>query len=312
LFGRVVNLDHFRERETFALGVPERGTMHSNQQLWLSWSRGEITDDDAQAAAETAAARRQRRYVRYIEASEAAAEAAHARKAGGRGPAADRPPSAPAAISAARGGAREKVFGPGRCVPLDRNAKVRVMMLARALSRRQEKGKAYGEITAKALAVLQALLWRFHNAATGKCFPSYEAIAEAAGCARSTVYEAIRALEQVGVLSWVNRIKRVREYVPGLFGKGSAWRWRVIRTSNSYVLTDPLASKSDFPTGTLTQGVNQEKLLQNVDHLDRRDIRPGGGGRHVPALDRVGELDMRSTAGPKTCSKATWRPFLGI
>ena len=38
--------------------------------------------------------------------------------------------------------------------------------------------------------------------------------AEAAGCARGTVYEAIRALEQVGVLSWVNRIKRVREYVP--------------------------------------------------------------------------------------------------
>jgi hypothetical protein len=28
------------------------------------------------------------------------------------------------------------------------------------------------------------------------------------------VYKAIRALEQVGVLSWVNRIKRVREYVP--------------------------------------------------------------------------------------------------
>jgi len=76
--------------------------------------------------------------------------------------------------------------------------------------RHQEKGKAYGKISAKALAVLTALLWRFHNA---------EAIAEAAGCARSTVYEAIRALEQVGVLSWVNRIKRVREHVPGLFGK---------------------------------------------------------------------------------------------
>ena len=42
-----------------------------------------------------------------------------------------------------RRGPREKVFVPGRCVPLDRNAKVRVMMLARALSRRQEKGKAY-------------------------------------------------------------------------------------------------------------------------------------------------------------------------
>jgi hypothetical protein len=33
------------------------------------------------------------------------------------------------------------------------------------------------------------------------------------------VYEAICALEQIGVLSWMNRIKRVREYVPGLFGK---------------------------------------------------------------------------------------------
>jgi hypothetical protein len=40
--------------------------------------------------------------------------------------------------------------------------------------------------------------------------PSYEAIAEAAGCARGKV----RALEQVGVLSWMNRIKRVREYIP--------------------------------------------------------------------------------------------------
>ena len=58
-----------------------------------------------------------------------------------------------------------------------------------------------------------ALLWCLHNAATGSV-PSYEAIAEAAGCARGTVYEVIRDLEQVGVLSWVNRIKRVREYVP--------------------------------------------------------------------------------------------------
>jgi hypothetical protein len=38
-------------------------------------------------------------------------------------------------------GPREKVFGPGRLVPLDRNAKVRVMMVARALMRHQEKGK---------------------------------------------------------------------------------------------------------------------------------------------------------------------------
>ena len=40
------------------------------------------------------------------------------------------------------------------------------------------------------------------------CFPSYETIAEAAHCARSTVAEALKALEGAGVLSWVQRIKR--------------------------------------------------------------------------------------------------------
>jgi hypothetical protein len=54
------------------------------------------------------------------------------------------------------------------------------------------------KINAKALAVLEALLWAFHNAKSGVCFPSYERIAEAAGCARSTVAEALKALEDSG------------------------------------------------------------------------------------------------------------------
>ena len=37
------------------------------------------------------------------------------------------------------------------------------MHWARCLSRRTEKGKAYGVVTAKALAVLEALLWAFHT-----------------------------------------------------------------------------------------------------------------------------------------------------
>ena len=82
-------------------------------------------------------------------------------------------------------------------------------------------------VTAKALAVLEALLWGFHNAKSGLCFPSYERIAEAAGCARSTVAEALKALEEAGVLSWVQRIKRVREPCPDLLGD-NGWRWRVL------------------------------------------------------------------------------------
>jgi hypothetical protein len=39
---------------------------------------------------------------------------------------------------------REKVFGPGRPRPLDRNAKARIMAYARPFMRRTEKGKHYG------------------------------------------------------------------------------------------------------------------------------------------------------------------------
>ena len=86
--------------------------------------------------------------------------------------------------------------------------------------------------------MLEALLWAFHNAQSGLCFPSYEKIAEAAHCARSTVAEAIKALEDVGVLSWVQRIKRVRDRCSDLVGD-NARRWRALRTSNAYNFRDP-------------------------------------------------------------------------
>src|SRR5215472_18422041 len=100
-------------------------------------------------------------------------------------------------------GRREKVFGPGRAMPLDRNAKARIMAYARAWSARQRRpGQHKGPITRAFLEVLEALLWQFHNARTGCCFPSYERIAEQAECARSTVAEALKVLEWAGVLSW--------------------------------------------------------------------------------------------------------------
>lgn len=125
---------------------------------------------------------------------------------------------------------REKTFGMGRPLPLDRNAKARIMAKARALTRRTIKGKHYGTLTAKFLAVLKALLWKFHNAKSGLCFPSLLSIAEAAGCCEATVTAAIKALEACGLLSWVNRLKRVRD---------DMGRSRVVRTSNGYRFSDP-------------------------------------------------------------------------
>ena len=189
---------------------------------------------------------------------------------------------------------RERLFGDGRPVPLDRNAKARIMVLARAKLRRDAPGRHYGPVTAKAYAVLEALLWGFHNARTGLCFPSYETIAGRAGCARSTVALAIKALEGAGILTWVNRLRRVK--MPGPAG----WRWRVLRTSNGYRFTDmPAAnvtetdavtrppvsrmlSKSDNPSGT------ENQASFSKDAPSQRDI-PAGETPLDAALSRLRE-----------------------
>jgi len=157
---------------------------------------------------------------------------------------------------------REKVFGPGRAVPLDRNAKARIMAYARAWgARHKQPGQHRGPITRAFLEVLEALLWGFHNSRSGCCFPSYEAIAAKAECARSTVAEALKVLEWAGVLTWVHRIARIQVRERDLFGRWAS-RWRVIRTSNAYVFRDPgprvagvPASKSEIRSGTQNQEI---------------------------------------------------------
>jgi len=135
---------------------------------------------------------------------------------------------------------REKVFGAGRCQPLDRNAKARIMVYARAWSARHRRpGQHRGPLTRATLEVLEALLWGFHNSRDGRCFPSYETIALRAQCCRDTVYEAIRALEGAEILTWVNRLIRVQFRELDLFGR-MVPRTRLIRTSNAYTFRDPL------------------------------------------------------------------------
>jgi hypothetical protein len=130
--------------------------------------------------------------------------------------------------------------------------------------------------------------------------------AEDAHCARSTVAEAIKALEDAGVLSWVQRIKRVRVRCPDLFGDEGV---RVVpqRTSNAYHFKDPggagatadlnkkfaSAPKSEKPTGTPNQvlfffgpgAVERSSsavrgLHQAASRPSRRPLaRVGGSGR---------------------------------
>jgi hypothetical protein len=126
-------------------------------------------------------------------------------------------------------------------------------------ARMRQGGQHTGPVTRAFMDVLRALLYSFHNGRDGRCFPSYERIAEAAKCCRATVYEAIRALETAGVLTWVNRLTKIRVPERDLFGR-MAYRWKVIRTSNSYRFLDPQGGartasgcKSENPSRLLIQ-----------------------------------------------------------
>lgn len=153
---------------------------------------------------------------------------------------------------------REKLFREKRGIPLDREAKVRIMTYVKGYNARNRcKGQHRGPITWAFLRVLKALLWEIHNPKTGYCFPSYETIADKAECCRDTVYEAIKALEATGIFDWVHRFDKI-------FIQGS---WQYIRTSNAYLFRDPLPcattaeklNKSENPSGTLH---DQEKILK--------------------------------------------------
>jgi Helix-turn-helix domain len=175
---------------------------------------------------------------------------------------------------------RRKIFGYiGQ--PLDREAKVRLMHRARCLSRRMAPRRHYGSVTGKALSVLESLLWGFLNGRDGRCFPSYELIAEAAGCSRAMVARAIRMLEDAGLLTWCTRLRRVRE----------DGRVRVLRTSNSYAfpggsqtgfvaLRNRVATESKFPTGTPIKDLSLP-LSEALDRL-QGGIRRGQAGPSAP------------------------------
>jgi hypothetical protein len=103
---------------------------------------------------------------------------------------------------------------------LDKNERARIMFRAEALDRRtHHPGRHSGVLRRTGLAVLKALLFGFHNVATGRCDPSLDSLARLAGCARSTCVEALHRLEAAGLIRRVGRWRAVagggRERRPG-------------------------------------------------------------------------------------------------
>ena len=91
------------------------------------------------------------------------------------------------------------------------------------------------------------------------------------------------------MLTWQNRITRIRERCRDLFGR-EGWRWRVIRTSNAYVLIDP-ASKSDQRTGTPDQEVSKPLQAPAIDPQSPLERALARFGAVIAAKDGIGQED---------------------
>jgi hypothetical protein len=114
--------------------------------------------------------------------------------------------------------------------PVDRNRKYRLLMLAEGLEHRTKgRGCRQGALGHIGIKVFRALLLTFLDAQSGRCDPSYEAIAKRANVCHQSVANALARLEATGMLTIVRRI--VRELEDGVL--------KVRQASNCYSFSEP-------------------------------------------------------------------------
>ncbi len=119
-------------------------------------------------------------------------------------------------------------------MPMDRNAKARLLVQAKALeARTRAAGRQNGSVSRIGLMVLHCLLHQFHGR-SGRCFPSYDAIMRATGLCRQSVRNALFRLERVGLVYIMRRLER------RVVSRMNAWtgEWQsiatTVQTSNAY------------------------------------------------------------------------------
>lgn len=136
---------------------------------------------------------------------------------------------------------RDSIFGPGRRIPLDREAKAQIRAKLKSARRPgwlTQTGWRIGEYLVRTIG------------ADGQLDPSVETIRIACQCGRSAVFVALKMLKGLGFLAWENRIVR----------NG----WRVDQTSNAYVLSAP-DRESGYRTGVSLRILKKERSAPMTD-----------------------------------------------
>lgn len=154
--------------------------------------------------------------------------------------------------------------------PLSRRNAARIIQaaekydrLARMRHRRGRTRAKNGDLGHVAIAVLRALLFRFHDFRSGQIDPALETIARAIGHSTAAVHAAAKRLREHGFLVWLRRyVKTGRE---GLRGP------QVEQTSNAYqvripkALTVPEAPPPDDDVHRrLTDAAETERMIASL------------------------------------------------
>ena len=126
---------------------------------------------------------------------------------------------------------------------LDRNAKARLLNSLETLERVSKRhGCPNGVVTRPALAVARVLLLRFHNAGSGHCYPSYDALQRATGFCRATIAKALAILERLGVLKIMRRLVRTYDASGRTVARQGSNLYAFVEMPTIFMLPKPPAS----------------------------------------------------------------------
>jgi hypothetical protein len=143
----------------------------------------------------------------------------------------------------------------------------RLYRLATRLRRRTKaKGRKRGIISDATLHIYWHMLFTLTDNATGACEPAIDFIAKKAGAARSTVCEALKQLERVGLLRIMRRL--IRRVV----GPADMRRESTVQDRNAYTFAEPHNYAHLLPVPTRPKGA--ERLVGNL--LDCLSMKNAG------------------------------------
>src|SRR3954454_25166790 len=205
---------------------------------------------------------------------------------------------------------RDSIFAePARC-RLDRAHVWRLLAHAEALERdTREPGKHGGCLKRNGLGALRALLRQFYSYREGTCFPSYEAIARAAGCCVETVRKAIRRLEAAGILSTLRR-----KVVTSFISQKHRVRFDIaVQTSNSYTFNVPSGVQMPAQPAPAPQQKPRQTAPSEADAKFRRETSNQEKSKVTPPIPNLIHPRLMPTEGPEPdlqAAKARWTAAL--